>query len=116
MVSLVKTLVLILEAKDAYTAMHSQNVKKYATKIALQLDLPETEVFHISLAALLHDIGKVQIPLSVLNKPGKLTDAEYELIQSHPVKACEILDDLADLGDIREMVRHHHERVDGTMQ
>ena len=113
LVSLVKTLVLILEAKDAYTAMHSQNVKKYATKIALQLDLPETEVFHISLAALLHDIGKVQIPLSVLNKPGKLTDAEYELIQSHPVKACEILDDLADLGDIREMVRHHHERVDG---
>lgn len=113
LVSLVKTLVLILEAKDAYTAMHSQNVQKYATKIAIQLALPEAEVFHISLAALLHDIGKVQIPLSVLNKPGKLTDTEYELIQSHPVKACEILDDLVDLGDIREMVRHHHERIDG---
>lgn len=110
---LVKTLIQILEAKDAYTAIHSQNVQKYATKIALQLNLPETEVFHISLAALLHDIGKIQIPLNILNKPGKLTDTEYKLIQSHPVKAYEILDDLVDLGDIREMVRHHHERIDG---
>ena len=111
--SIVKALVLILEAKDSYTAMHSQNVQKYATKIALQLNLSETEILHISLAALLHDIGKIQIPLDVLNKPGKLTDEEFKLIQSHPVRACEILDGLVDLRDIRQMVRHHHERIDG---
>lgn len=111
--NLVKTLVLILEAKDAYTAIHSQNVQKYATKIARQLQLPDNEVFHISLAALLHDIGKIQIPLDVLNKPAKLTDEEYNLIKSHPVKACEILDGLMDLDDIMQMVRHHHERIDG---
>lgn len=111
--NLVKTLVLILEAKDAYTAIHSQNVQKYATKIARQLQLPDNEVFHISLAALLHDIGKIQIPLDVLNKLAKLTDEEYNLIKSHPVKACEILDGLMDLDDIMQMVRHHHERIDG---
>lgn len=112
--SLVESLVLILEAKDAYTAGHSQNVQKYATKIARQLNLSENEVFHISLAALLHDIGKIRVPLTILNKPKGLTDEEYKLIQSHPVNACDILDGLIDLDDICQMVRHHHERVDGT--
>ena len=102
-----------MEEHTANTAMHSQNVQKYATKIALQLNLSETEIFHISLAALLHDIGKIQIPLDVLNKPGRLTDEEFKLIKSHPVKACDILDGLVDLNDILEMVRHHHERIDG---
>lgn len=111
--SLVESLVLILEAKDAYTAQHSQNVQKYAVKIARQLNLSENEVFHISLAALLHDIGKIRVPLDILTKPKGLTDEEYKLIQSHPVKACDILDGLIDLDDICQMVRHHHERIDG---
>lgn len=110
---LVKSLVLILEAKDPYTARHSQNVQKYAVKIARKLNLSETEVFHISIAALLHDIGKLKIPLNIINKPQKLTDDEYNLIKSHPVKACDILDGLIDLDDICQMVRHHHERIDG---
>ena len=111
--SLVESLVYLVEAKDAYTAEHSKNVQKYATKIARQLQLSENEVFHISLAALLHDIGKIRVPLSILTKPKGLTDEEYKLIQSHPVKACDILDGLIDLDDICQMVRHHHERVDG---
>lgn len=111
--NIIKTLVLILEAKDSYTAMHSQHVQKYATKLALALDLPDSEVFHISLAALLHDIGKLEIPLSILHKPAKLTDEEYDIIKSHPVIACNILDGLIDLNDICQMVRHHHERLDG---
>lgn len=112
--SLVESLVFLVEAKDAYTAEHSKNVQKYATKIARQLQLSENEVFHISLAALLHDIGKIRVPLNILTKPKGLTDEEYKLIQSHPVKACDILDGLIDLDDICQMVRHHHERVDGT--
>ena len=111
--SLVESLVCIVEAKDAYTAEHSKNVQKYAIKIARQLQLSENEVFHISLAALLHDIGKIRVPLTILTKPKGLTDEEYRLIQSHPVKACDILDGLIDLDDICQMVRHHHERVDG---
>lgn len=110
---LVKSLVLILEAKDPYTARHSQNVQKYAIKIARRLNLSETEIIHISIAAILHDIGKLSIPLSVINKPQKLTDDEYKIIKSHPTKACDILDGLIDLEDICLMVRHHHERIDG---
>ena len=110
---LVESLVFLVEAKDSYTAEHSKNVQKYATKIARQLQLTENEVFHISLAALLHDIGKIRVPLNILTKPKGLTDEEYKLIQCHPVKAGDILDGLIDLDDICQMVRHHHERVDG---
>ncbi len=110
---LIKTLVLILEAKDSYTAMHSEHVQKYATKLALALDLPDNEVLHISLAALLHDIGKLKIPLEILHKPAKLTDDEFNIIKTHPEIACDILDGLVELNDICQMVRHHHERLDG---
>lgn len=111
--SLVESLIFLVEAKDIYTAQHSKNVQKYAVKIARQLQLSENEVFHISLGALLHDIGKIRVPLNILTKPKGLTDDEYKVIQSHPVKACDILDGLIDLDDICQMVRHHHERVDG---
>lgn len=110
---LVNSLVQILAAKDPYTALHSKNVQRYATKIARQLNLSETEVFHISLAASLHDIGKLKIPLNILNKTSRLNDDEYAVIQSHPEKACDILNGLADIDDICQMVRHHHERLDG---
>ena len=92
---LVESLVFLVEAKDAYTAEHSKNVQKYATKIARQLQLTENEVFHISLAALLHDIGKIRVPLNILTKPKGLTDEEYKLIQCHPVKAGDILESMA---------------------
>lgn len=112
--NLVKSLILILQAKDIYTAQHSKNVQKYATKIARQLALSESEILHISLAALLHDLGKLQIPLDIINKPGKLTDEEFGLIKSHPLKAYDLLTGLTDLTDIQNMVRHHHERIDGN--
>lgn len=111
--NIIKALVMIIEAKDPYTAMHSQNVQKYATKIALKMHLSDNEIFHISLAALLHDIGKVQIPLSILTKNAKLSDDEYDLIKSHPVYACDLLTELVNLDDIIFMIRHHHERIDG---
>lgn len=109
----VRTLVGLIEAKDAYTAFHSKNVHNYATHIANHMHLSEEDIFHISLAALLHDIGKVQIPLDILNKPGKLDDNEFRTIQAHPRLACDMLGQLVQLGSISEMVRHHHERVDG---
>ncbi|MGN0483541.1 MAG: HD domain-containing phosphohydrolase [Lachnospiraceae bacterium] len=109
----ISTLVGLLEAKDTYTALHSKNVHKYATQIARHMHLSEEDTFHISLAALLHDIGKVKIPLEILNKPGKLSDAEFHTIQSHPGIASDMLDNLIQLKDLTEMVRHHHERVDG---
>lgn len=113
MEEMVSTLVELLEAKDRYTALHSKNVHKYSNHIAKHLGLTEEDIFHVSLAASLHDIGKVGIPLNILNKPGKLSDEEYHVIQSHPKVASDMLKDLVCLQDISEMVRHHHERIDG---
>ena len=67
-----RALVGLIEAKDSYTALHSKNVCTYATQIARQLHMTETEIFQISLAALLHDLGKLKIPLQIINKPGRL--------------------------------------------
>lgn len=109
----VRALVGLIEAKDTYTALHSKNVCTYATQIAKQLRMTESEIFNISLAALLHDLGKVKIPLQIINKPGRLSDSEFHTIQLHPEFACDMLDGFVQLGDICEMIRHHHERLDG---
>ncbi len=109
----VRVLVGLIEAKDSYTALHSKNVCAYATQIARQLHMTETEIFHISLAALLHDLGKVKIPLQIINKPGRLSDSEFHTIQMHPELACDMLDGVVNLEEICEMIRHHHERLDG---
>lgn len=109
----VRALVGLIEAKDSYTARHSKNVCTYATQIARQLHMTETEIFQISLAALLHDLGKVKIPLQIINKPGRLSDSEFHTIQLHPEFACDMLDGFVHLEDISEMIRHHHERLDG---
>ncbi len=109
----VRALVGLIEAKDSYTALHSKNVCTYATGIAKQLRMTESEIFNISLAALLHDLGKVKIPLHIINKPGRLSDSEFHTIQLHPEFACDMLEGFVQLGDICEMIRHHHERLDG---
>lgn len=109
----VRALVELIEAKDTYTALHSKNVCTYATRIAQHIHMTETEIFNISIAALLHDLGKVKIPLEIINKPERLSDNEFHTIQLHPEFACEMLDGFIQLKDICEMVLHHHERLDG---
>lgn len=109
----VRALVELIEAKDTYTALHSRNVCTYATRIARQLGMSEEQIFNISIAALLHDLGKVKVPLDIINKPGRLSDSEFHTIQLHPEFACDMLDGVVQLEDICEMVRHHHERLDG---
>ncbi len=103
----------LLEAKDSYTACHSDNVRKLSLNLARALELTPDEVFEISVAASLHDIGKVRIPDSIINKNGKLTDEEYGIIKSHPVESYNILEGLESFGNIRSIARHHHERYDG---
>ncbi len=103
----------LLEAKDSYTANHSDNVRKLSLNLALALGLPLPEVFEISVAASLHDIGKVTIPDSIINKVGKLDDEEYMTIKNHSRASYEILEGLASFGKIRDIALHHHERVDG---
>jgi response regulator RpfG family c-di-GMP phosphodiesterase len=110
----IKALAQALEAKDEYTQGHSERVAGVAVGIAQYLSLGEGEINDMWLAGFLHDIGKIGIRESVLNKPGKLTASEWELIQQHPVLAERILCPIEELGEVIRIVRHHHERFDGS--
>lgn len=102
-----------LEARDPYTHGHSRRVARHAVVIAVRMGLSEHEVARIRAAAALHDVGKINTPRAVLHKPGRLTDVELALIELHPVDGAEIASTLGD-PELTAMVRHHHERLDGT--
>ena len=106
-------LILAVDAKDRYTKRHSEDVARYAMFIGSQIGIGADEVATLRLAGLLHDVGKVGIPDQILRKPGKLTDAEYDVVKQHVALGDAILRDLPDLDAIRAGVRHHHERWDG---
>ena len=110
----ITALVHALEAKDKYTSGHSQRVAKISVKIANVLGMPQDRVEKIELAALVHDIGKIGIRESVLNKTGRLNDEEFKHVQSHCEIGEHILYPIVDDRELLDMVRHHHERYDGT--
>ncbi len=103
----------LLEAKDHYTAAHSDSVRRIAVKLARAMGLPEREVRDISIAATLHDIGKVRVPDPILNKPARLTDDEFDVIKRHPIASYELICELSSFANIQNIVKYHHERVDG---
>ena len=110
----IQSLAEALEVKDPYTRGHSIRVSHYSVLIARELALSEELLHHIELGGHVHDIGKIGVREDVLNKPGKLTDAEYEHIMTHPVVGWRILAPL--LGETPvalNIVRSHHERYDG---
>lgn len=112
-ISAITALAYALEAKDKYTSGHSQRVSELSVAIASELGMSSNEVEKIRLAGLTHDIGKIGIRESILNKPGRLTEAEYQHIKSHPLRGEHILTPVAEDVDILAIVRHHHERYDG---
>ena len=104
-----------LKTQDDYTYMHSVAVCALMVALARQLGLPDDECRAAGMAGLLHDLGKALMPLDLLNKPGKLTDPEFEVIKAHPVRGHELL--LEGRGapeQALDVCLHHHERVDGT--
>lgn len=109
----VRALVLAMEAKDPYTKGHSERVTQYAVKIAKELSLSNPEVEILTYASKVHDVGKIGISDVILNKPGKLTDAERALVELHPLTGAEMLMPLKFLEPGIPYVRHHHERFDG---
>ncbi|CDF59025.1 HD-GYP domain-containing protein [Thermobrachium celere] len=109
----VKVLMTALEMRDKYTEGHSRNVAKIVRAIGEELNYSDSHIEELELAAYLHDIGKIGIPDSILNKPEKLTEDEYKQIKSHTVIGYDIVKGIKDLGKIPELVRHHHERYDG---
>lgn len=113
--STVRTLVATVEAKDSYTRGHSERVTAYAIALGQILGLTEDILDTLRLASLLHDIGKIGVPESVLNKPGSLTDDEWQVIKRHPEVGASIVKNIRgrDVAVITGIVRHHHERFDG---
>jgi putative nucleotidyltransferase with HDIG domain len=103
-----------VEAKDQYTNGHSQRVAEYAEKLSIKMNIGDKRVETLKTAALLHDVGKIGIRDDVLNKPGKLTDEEFEMIKQHPEIGVEILNSVDFLKEAREIILSHHEKYDGT--
>lgn len=103
----------VLEAKDPYTKFHSENVAKYGRQIAKKIGYGEDQLELIQIGGVLHDFGKIGIKEAVLNKPGALTNSEYETIKRHPVIASAILEPIEELRPIIGDIRGHHERWDG---
>jgi PAS domain S-box-containing protein len=104
----------VLDERDPYTAGHQERVARVSAAIAERLGHDSYFIEGLRLGALIHDIGKVKIPTDILNKPGKLSRAEFEIIKEHPEAGDRILGDVAFPWPVRSMVRHHHERLDGS--
>lgn len=110
---MMKTLAATIEAKDDYMRGHSYRVAEYSALIAKQLGWSEHDVENLRNAAYLHDIGKIGVPDTILNKPTRLTDEEFAVIKSHTVMGADILKDITLLDHLVDIARNHHERYDG---
>ncbi len=111
--SIIYALAATVDAKDHYTYGHSRKVSDYSVAIAEALDMPQDRIATIRAASLLHDIGKVGIPDSILSKEGPLTDEEWEPVRIHPKLGVEILRHIIDLVNCLPAILHHHEHYDG---
>jgi putative nucleotidyltransferase with HDIG domain len=103
-----------IEAKDGYTIHHCEKMTGRAVALAQALNLPRQEVENLRLGAILHDIGKIGIPDAVLNKPGRLTAEEYEIIKEHAAIGARIVQNVAALQGVVPIIHHHQERYDGS--
>src|ERR1700694_1713871 len=104
----------VVDKRDGQTFGHSQRVGELCEMIARMMHLSEDECNTIRVGGILHDLGKIAIPDSILLKPGKLTPEEYEIIKTHPVEGAQILAEHPEQQAVSEIVRHHHERWDGA--
>ena len=103
-----------LEMRDPYTFSHTRNVALIAVQIAKALGWDEDRILSIRLASEIHDLGKISIPLDILNKPGKLGELEYQLIKRHVENCCNLIKDIDFPFSLSEIVYQHHERLDGS--
>ncbi len=109
----VRALVRLVEVKDAYTRGHAERVADLSDRVAARMGLSTTERFWIRIGAVLHDVGKICVPIEVLNKPGGFTDEEYWTMRRHPDLGADLLERVDALAPAVPLVRQHHERIDG---
>jgi len=111
---IIAALVSAIEIKDTYTKGHALRVQQYSCAIAKELKLSQEQIWNISTAALLHDVGKIGVPEEILNKPGRLTEDEYDVVKLHTIHSKEILENINEFSEIATLALHHHENYDGS--
>jgi putative nucleotidyltransferase with HDIG domain len=114
MSSTIRVISLISESRDPYTAGHQRNVAELAAAIARELRLSEDRISVIHMAGLIHDIGKINVPAEILNRPGKLIAGEFNLIKNHPETGYNILNKADFPPPIAQIIYQHHEKLDGS--
>ena len=110
----INTISKIIETRDPYTAGHQNTVSQFAVAIAQEMKLPEDKIEGMRIAALVHDIGKINIPAEILSKPSKLNEMEFSLIKNHPKTGYDILKTIDFPWPVARIVLQHHERLDGS--
>jgi diguanylate cyclase (GGDEF)-like protein len=113
MIGTAEALAAALEAKDSYTADHARSIADLAVSVGRELNLSESAIEDLRYGGIFHDVGKIAIPDAIINKPGPLTDEEFEVIKQHPAIGAEILAPVPFLYGVRTIVRHAHEHWDG---
>jgi putative two-component system response regulator len=112
--AVLRSLALMIEVRDAYTEGHCQRLATYATELGTMVGLSDDDLADLARGGYFHDIGKIALPDAILLKPGALTAEEFELVKEHPVVGDRLCGDLRTLSRVRGIVRHHHERRDGS--
>ena len=112
--SVIMSLALTIDARDRYTRGHCAHVAGYAVAVGDALGLDGASLAILRKGSYLHDIGKVGVPDAILQKPGRLTDAEFAIIRTHPIIGEQLCGSLRSLAGVRPIIRWHHERLDGT--
>ena len=110
----IRCMSLMVEIRDPYTAGHQQRVAQLACAIAEKMGLTSSSIEGIHVAGILHDVGKIRIPVSILSRAGRLMDAEFEMIKIHPQVSFDILKNIPFPWPVAKMVLQHHERLDGS--
>jgi HD-GYP domain-containing protein (c-di-GMP phosphodiesterase class II) len=110
----IQVLVMAVEIKDPYTAGHQRRMTNLARTIATEMGLPPEKIEGLRMAGVIHDIGKITLPVEILSKPAKLSDIEFSLIREHARLGYDILKDVESPWPLAEIVLQHHERMDGS--
>ncbi len=110
----IQTMAIMIDVRDPYTAGHQRRVAKLACAIAEKLSLSESIISTIQIAGVLHDIGKIRIPTSIINRPGELLDVEFQMIKIHPQVGYDILKNIPSPWLFAKVVLQHHEKLDGS--
>ena len=112
--AVLRSLALMIEVRDSYTEGHCQRLAQYATELGALIGLADDDLEVLARGGYFHDIGKIALPDAILLKPGPLTAEEFERVKEHPVIGDRLCGDLRALSRVRGIVRHHHERLDGS--